>query len=216
VAGLGRKVFVAGEILQAAELQGYAVDQSVMVFDDSGARGSAIPSPSEGMVTYRKDDDLVEVFNGSAFTPVGRVLQVVSTTKTDNFTTTSTSLVDITGLTASITPSSDTNKVLVFFHTNLSNSSAGTEATRVTLLRDSTQISVGTGGSAANSSGNYQGPVSSIQTVSGTHLDSPNTTSAVTYKMQMLVSGATGMLNRRGDSTSVGVASSITVMEVAV
>lgn len=57
MAGLGRKVFSAGEILTAADLQGYAVDQSVMVFADSAARGSAIPSPSEGMVTYLEDSD---------------------------------------------------------------------------------------------------------------------------------------------------------------
>jgi hypothetical protein len=64
VAGLGRKVFVAGEILTAADLQGYAVDQSVMVFDDATARTAAIPSPTEGMVTYLKDEDAVTVYDG--------------------------------------------------------------------------------------------------------------------------------------------------------
>jgi hypothetical protein len=113
VAGLGRKVFVAGEILQAAELQGYAVDQSVMVFDDATARTAAIPSPTEGMVTYRKDENSVEVFDGSTFGPIGKILQVVSTTKTDVFTTSSGSFTDITGLSVSITPSSTSSKVLI-------------------------------------------------------------------------------------------------------
>jgi hypothetical protein len=44
----------------------------------------------------------------------GKVLQVVSTTKTDTFTTTSTSFTDITGMSVSITPSSASNKILVF------------------------------------------------------------------------------------------------------
>jgi hypothetical protein len=65
----GRKTFVAGEILTASDVNSFLMDQSVMVFDDSGARGSAIPSPSEGMVTYLKSTDAVEKFNGSAFVP---------------------------------------------------------------------------------------------------------------------------------------------------
>lgn len=71
MAGLGYKEFTAGEILQATELQGYAVDQSVMVFDDSTARASAIPSPTEGMMSYLKDTDAVEVFSGSNYQAVG-------------------------------------------------------------------------------------------------------------------------------------------------
>ena len=67
----GRKVFTAGEVLQAADVNDYLMDQSVMVFAGTAARGSAIPSPTEGMVTYRSDDDTVEVFDGSAFVPVG-------------------------------------------------------------------------------------------------------------------------------------------------
>jgi hypothetical protein len=41
-----------------------------MVFADSAARGSAIPSPSEGMVTYLSDTNLVEAYTGAAFVPV--------------------------------------------------------------------------------------------------------------------------------------------------
>jgi hypothetical protein len=42
-----------------------------MVFDDDAARGSAIPTPSEGMLTYNKDTDQLELYDGSAFGPVG-------------------------------------------------------------------------------------------------------------------------------------------------
>jgi hypothetical protein len=71
VSGLGRKVFTAGEILEADQVNGYLMDQSVMVFDDATARGSAIPSPSEGMLTYNKDTSGLELYDGSAFGPVG-------------------------------------------------------------------------------------------------------------------------------------------------
>jgi hypothetical protein len=67
LAGLGRKEFNSGDILLASEVQGYLQDQAVMVFDDATARGSAIPNPSEGMLTYNKATDSLELYDGSAF-----------------------------------------------------------------------------------------------------------------------------------------------------
>ena len=66
-----RKTFVAGDVLTAGDVNTFLMDQSVMTFADSAARGSAIPSPTEGMVTYLDDTDALEVFNGTAFTGVG-------------------------------------------------------------------------------------------------------------------------------------------------
>ena len=57
----------------------------VMVFDDSAARTTAIPTPSEGMVTYLKSDDQVTVFDGSAFKPVGGLVAVKHVLKTNAF-----------------------------------------------------------------------------------------------------------------------------------
>ena len=57
MAGLGKKTFVANEVLTAADVNGYLMEQSVMVFDDSTARDAAITTPTEGMVTYLKDTD---------------------------------------------------------------------------------------------------------------------------------------------------------------
>lgn len=71
MAGLGYKVFTAGEVLTAADLQGYAIDQAVMVFDSSAARASAIASPTEGMISYLKDLDVVETFSGASWGAVG-------------------------------------------------------------------------------------------------------------------------------------------------
>jgi hypothetical protein len=65
-----RKIFVAGEILTAADVNTNLMDQAVMVFADSTARTVAIPSPSEGMVTYLSDVNRVEAYTGAAFVPV--------------------------------------------------------------------------------------------------------------------------------------------------
>jgi hypothetical protein len=66
--GLGRKVFTAGEILTAANTNGYLMDQAVMVFADTGARSSAIGTPSAGMLSYRTDGTVYEYWNGSSWT----------------------------------------------------------------------------------------------------------------------------------------------------
>jgi formate dehydrogenase assembly factor FdhD len=71
MAGLGRKTFAQEEILRAADVNGYLMDQSVMRFADSGARGSAIGTAvSEGMVSYLDDVNAIEVYDGSAWVSV--------------------------------------------------------------------------------------------------------------------------------------------------
>jgi hypothetical protein len=70
MAGLGRKTWAADEILAADDLQGYIQDQVVFVFDSAGARTSGILSPSEGMVSYLKDTNLLYVFDGSSWVEV--------------------------------------------------------------------------------------------------------------------------------------------------
>lgn len=67
MAGLGRKVFTAGEVLTAANTNGYLMDQSVMVFAGTAARSSAIGTPSAGMLTFRADGTTYEYWNGSAW-----------------------------------------------------------------------------------------------------------------------------------------------------
>ena len=69
MAGLGRKTFNSGDVLNAADVQGYLMDQSVMVFAGTAARGSAIPTPSAGMVAYSTATGL-QVFNGSTWVNV--------------------------------------------------------------------------------------------------------------------------------------------------
>ena len=153
------------------------------------------------------------------FSP-GKILQVLQAAKTDTATMSSTTtFTDISGMTINITPASASNKILVQFTVNISNKSNG--ALHLRLMRDSTAICVGDASSS-------RGPVTvmgaavqhgnDMKTRSMVFLDSPNTTSATTYKLQW--QGAIDpVLNRsKDDSDSLDHprgASTITVMEVA-
>mgnify|MGYP003320576220 CR=1 FL=1 len=76
---------------------------------------------------------------------VGKILQVVSTTKTNTFSSsTINAFVDITGLSVSITPSATSSKILVLYDTQMS----GTELFFIQLVRGSTAIKVGDSDSA--------------------------------------------------------------------
>jgi hypothetical protein len=67
-----RKTFTAGEVLAAADVNEYLMDQSVMTFADSGARGSAIGTAiaQEGMLTYLADTNAYEYWDGAAYEPL--------------------------------------------------------------------------------------------------------------------------------------------------
>jgi hypothetical protein len=84
MAGLGRKVFAAGEVLTAANVGGYLMDQTVMVFDDAAARTSALGlDVAEGMVAYTKDDNAIQYYSGSAWVSVsspGDITEVIAGT----------------------------------------------------------------------------------------------------------------------------------------
>lgn len=69
MAGLGRKVWSAGDVLAAADVNGYLMDQAVMVFADSAARTSAIGTPTQGMVSYLQDTSTLQVY-GTAWADV--------------------------------------------------------------------------------------------------------------------------------------------------
>ena len=159
-----------------------------------------------------------EVANSTLGT--GKILQVVSTTKTDNFSTTvgSGSAVNITGLSATITPSSTSSKILVMYSINVSQSTTSSGGVRGVLRRDSTDIFIGTDGTSENRSNyvRYWSSYENMELFVGQHLDSPATTSSVTYQYGVLaIASGTVYVNRRGIAATTGLASSITVMEVS-
>lgn len=69
---MSRKVFTAGEVLAAADVNTFLMDQTVMSFAGTAARGSAIGTATEGMYTHLEDTDDLQFWNGSAWqSPLG-------------------------------------------------------------------------------------------------------------------------------------------------
>lgn len=137
----------------------------------------------------------------------GKVLQVVNATYATATSTTSTTFVS-TGLTASITPSSASNKVLIMFSNPLS-SPAANDATTATVFRGTTS---GTNlGASGLGFGVAQGPggANERSIVSAMYLDSPATTSSQTYTVAFRVESNTGVA-QAGNAMAT-----LTLMEIA-
>jgi hypothetical protein len=82
-AGLGFKTFTTGEVLTAADVNGYLM-QGVLVFANAAARTTAITSPQEGQFSFLKDTNALEYYDGAAWVsaPVGDITGI--TTGTDS------------------------------------------------------------------------------------------------------------------------------------
>ena len=140
----------------------------------------------------------------------GGIIQVQSVTKTDTFTKASgggSSFVDVTGLSVSITPKFNTSKILVLYDMGWGSNSGHCSCR---LMRDSTPIKIGdANGNKTRVTGQMHHAGTNdqydIEQVSGTFLDSPATTSAVTYKLQIYNSGGSAsnfMFNYQGPTGS--------------
>ena len=148
------------------------------------------------------------------------VLQVVSATKTDAFSTGSGSAVDITDLSVAITLRSTDSKVFITGNVEMSCDSSGT-TTFINLVRAisggaTSNLAINTDAGttnatiANNTSNNYNMTNNGFD-----FLDSPNTTSAITYHLEAFCIGSNNIrINRRGDSTIQGGVSTITAMEI--
>ncbi len=112
----------------------------------------------------------------------GKILQVVNTFKDDRVSTQSTSFVDV-GLSASITPSDSSHKILIMWNCNVSKSSG---VGHFNLMRDSTNIAQPEAGAHNQLSTKqfYHAGHSAHTNVSHQFLDSPSSTSSITYKLQ--------------------------------
>ena len=160
-----------------------------------------------------------------ATAPSGKVLQVVQTIKTDYFSTTSGSYTDVTGASVSITPSSASNKVLIIINGEYGGDTESTFG-YLKVLRGATDLSVG------DSRGSSQRATMSAALRSGggtsftvtrsfgcNILDTPNTTSSTTYKIQIKVTEGGPVSIGGTTSTSDGNRSSVptflTAIEIA-
>lgn len=149
--------------------------------------------------------------NSGTATGFGKVLQVLQATKNDIASTTSTTFADVSGLSVSITPSSTSNKILVFA-TVMTSNGFGSSAVKLNLLRDSTILGEGSTGTEKASIVNYGYTHSSALN----WLDSPSTTSSTTYKIQFATdSGNVIYVNRNAIDANYTGSSSITVMEIS-
>ena len=165
----------------------------------------------EGNFCYLKDTNATLYYTGSAWATVGggggKVLQVVNAVYKTGTTSTSSTFAD-TGLTASITPSAATSKVMAFV-TLAVYKDTGNTAAQFKLLRGATTI-------ATLDNVAYNGGTGGIDvgTTSINYLDSPATTSATTYKVQFASAANVSRVVLNRGYTVDDNSSSITLMEI--
>ena len=231
-AGLGFKDFTTGEVLTAADVDGYLM-QGIWVFASAAARDAAVTSPQEGNFAFLKDTNTTTYYTGSAWTNLdttgmvnpmtttgdtiysssgstparlgigstgqvltvaggvptwatpagggGKVLQVVSGTTTTQKDSATSTYVD-SNLTATITPTLATSKVLVLVAQGGLRKSNGSASNciNIRLMRDATQLQEIFYANWTNTT-----VLLVAASASFAYLDSPATTSATTYKTQI-------------------------------
>ena len=182
-AGLGFKTFATGDVLTAGDTNGYLM-QGVWVFADAAARTAAVASPQEGNMSFLKDTNSTEYYSGSAWVAVSagatsKVVQIVNATYSTEATSSSSTYAD-TGLTATITPTSASNQILVLVNQNGCGKTAANQfqGLYLQLVRGGTQLNE----FAINSLYTETTLRMTNLSFSTSYLDSPATTSATTYK----------------------------------
>lgn len=180
--------------------------------------GVNLPTAQGGAGTVMQNDgggNLSWVSNGGA----QGVLQVVQASLNTTFTSTgATDFTDITGLSLSITPSTTSSRILIFANVVMRGNVTQTFPL-ARLVRGTTPLFVGTGGTLANGSGGSSaGLAATGASISFNYVDSPASTSALTYKLQGVASSAIALgdfdVNIVRTATSVG-SSSIIAIEIA-
>ena len=200
-------------VILSAPTSNPASDVTFKLPQADGTNGQALTTNASGQLAF-------------ASVAGGKIGQVLSAAKTDTFSRNSSSFGDITGISVDITPAATTSKVLVLVDLKVG-AEHGDGDFHLRLVRGSTVIYARTtadnrkNGFAGRSKfqlDNANGEAIMVQ-ASAVFLDSPSTTSATTYKVQVAnVGGRLVYINRQGlDSNAVNIprgASSITVMEV--
>jgi len=223
----GRKVFTSGEILTAADVNSFLMDQSVMVFADSSARSSAIPSPTEGMVTYLEDTNAVEKYDGSAFVNVapGGLVAVESALKTDTFSASVAAggNVAVTDLSITHSLSDASNRLFLFAMVFTAGGSESLDRAELVFSDGSNLFPIGDAASSrtratAGRTGGNEGSTKTIGTVV-----EPGSTASTTYTVNIQSSNSTTqtlyanrVVSDPSEIRGVRFASTFILMEVAV
>ena len=160
--------------------------------------------------------------------PTGSVLQVVSTTKTDTFSTTSSSYVDITGLSVTLTPTSSTSKLLIVGHVCLGTKYDVGGAIRIdvngTAVGSAASASARTLGHSGFGYWNIDGNIANYSVIPAPlhFLHQLSSSASQTVKLQIIngdTSGVTIFVNRSSEDNDAEwmprYVSTLTVMEIA-
>ena len=154
----------------------------------------------------------------------GNIIQVVSVTKTDTFSTTSSSFTDVTGLSVAITPTSTSSKIFITINVMAATDNSTQGYFEIFRTSDNTSVCIGADGGGSRQRASF-GPTyfndtNDLKECGMSFLDSPNTTSAFNYKVRCKNQGSgnvyVGRSNSDGDAAHTGrYPCTITVMEVA-
>ncbi len=158
----------------------------------------------------------------------GKIVDVKQAFKTDFFTSTSTSYVDITGLSLTHTLADSSNKLLLTFHVVMGAAWWNASVVQIQLIDDSTAIAVPTGSSldsglkstsmACNYANNAGNSSVNVSLITSSYLYTPGDTSSHTYKLQGKATSGSGYswrVNGLEAYDTYGATSSLTLMEVA-
>ena len=179
-------------------------DGNIISYDTSG-NPVAVATGSSGQVLTSAGAGAVPSFQSPA--GGGKILQVVSVTNQQATSTSSATFGDVTGVTAAITPSATSSKVLVMMNSIFRVVNAGTYG-YFTMLRGSTNLS-GDAGFLTARDGSSSG-TNTYGQIAMTHVDSPNTTSETTYKMQSRSTSGEVIVN----ASSTDARSTVILMEI--
>lgn len=199
-----------GSLIYSYDTLSLQADTSNPIIFSTGANERARIDSSGNLQLSTAGTSLLNSSGRKILNQTGGILQIQSVNKTDEFYLAGTGTpTDVTGLSVSITPSSTSSKILVFGHCQMSATAGGGDSF-VRLMRDSTAIGSGAGGYFGQVAG-QDGFMVHSKTIF--FLDSPSTTSSVTYKIQ--VWGQTLYVNSRGYDAAFDTSSQIVLMEVA-
>jgi hypothetical protein len=212
-----------GDVIDFIQILGNVLDLGVPSDNTVTTAKLADSSVSLAKLTATGTKDATTFLRGdNTFAGGGKVLQVVQTLKTDTESVTGTSFADITGLNVSITPSSSSNKVLIMLTMTYGASEDLYPAFK--LLRGSTVVTTATdlqGSCISSTFGANAYYSTNTENLSYTFLDSPSTTSATTYKIQvrpMATVSRTYYLNRPGNTSDANRyqgTTTLTAMEIS-
>lgn len=217
-------VFTSGQVLTAAQVT--QINTGIPVFATTTTRDAAFggigeKTLAEGQFAYIEATNTTQYYDGASWLGLGGKLgQVVSTIKSDTFTMASTTYATVTGLSATITPTATSSKIYIV----ASLVAVGQSATlrgAARLIRDSTAIAVpaAAGSRTVGTTIIPLGGAAEIYSSNLTFLDSPASTSALVYAVQVRGTDAGTIYVNRSEadvdaSSYVRTVSTITVMEI--